>query len=157
MDSWLPPWLTMDAVSVPIVGWAARRDHRSGDDDRRISLMGLMGAFVFAAQMINVPIGAGVSGHLLGGTLLALILGPASASLVLTAVLILQALLFQDGGLLALGANVFNMALAGVAVGYTPTYLLGQTTTAAFIGGVLSVIASGTLAFIELGASGVTL
>lgn len=80
---------------------------------RRVPLLGLTAAFVFAAQMINFPVAGGTSGHLLGGTLAAVLLGPSGAALAITAVLIVQCLIFADGGLLALGANVFNMAIVG--------------------------------------------
>ncbi len=162
-DGFLSPtvWLTLDAVAIPAAGWVARRASRSGNlehtDTSRIPLLGIMGAFVFAAQTINFPIGLGTSGHLLGGTLLAAILGPAPAALVLTAVVILQALLFQDGGVLALGANVFNMALAGVAVGYVPVLLWGRKTAALFAGGLLSVLTSGGFALAQLALSGVAI
>ena len=106
-----PVWATLDVVSAPAVAWVARRAQRD-TQDHRIPLLGVMGAFVFAAQMVNFPVGPGTSGHLVGGALLTVVLGPAAASLVLTAILVLQALIFQDGGVLALGANVFNMALA---------------------------------------------
>ena len=111
-----PVWGTLDAISAAAVPWVARRAQRD-TQDQRIPLLGVMGAFVFAAQMINFPVGPGTSGHLVGGTLLAVVLGPAPAALVMTAILLLQALIFQDGGVLALGANDVNMALLGVAAG----------------------------------------
>src|SRR5437763_8153756 len=117
-----------------------------------------MGAFVFAAQMINFPVGAGTSGHLVGGALLACTLGPAAASVVMTAILASQALVFQDGGVLALGANVLNMAVAGVLAGYLPYHLWGRgrgRRVAIFAGGALSVLASAVLALTELLISGV--
>jgi cobalt/nickel transport system permease protein len=86
--------------------------------DRVVPLMGVCAAFVFAAQMINFPIPGGTSGHLLGGTLTGILLGPWAGSLVMTVVFIVQALLFQDGGLTALGANIFNMGLIGTFGGY---------------------------------------
>ncbi len=149
-----PVWAALDVVSLPVVGWAARR---SGQDaaGHRVPLLGVMGAFVFAAQMINFPVGLGTSAHLVGGALLACVLGPASAVVTMTAILVLQALIFQDGGVLVLGANVFNMALAGVAAGYLPLRVWGRTTAAIFAGGVLSVLVSGALALAELLASGV--
>ncbi|MEO8099580.1 MAG: energy-coupling factor ABC transporter permease [Acidobacteriota bacterium] len=153
-----PVWLTLDVISVPVVAWVARRRPAVVSDlDRRVPLMGVMGAFVFAAQMINFPVGLGASGHLLGGTLLALMLGPGAAAIVLTAVLILQALLFQDGGVLALGANIFNMALAGVLLGYLPSRLFGRNMVTIFLGGMLSVLISGVLALAELQTSGVAI
>lgn len=82
--------------------------------ERTIPLLGTMGAFVFAAQMLNFPVGFGASGHLLGSTLAVACLGTAPAIWVMTSVLVLQCLVFQDGGLIALGANVLNMAVVGV-------------------------------------------
>jgi len=146
-----PVWLTLDAIAVPAVGWVA---HRAGRTPSSPPLLGVMGAFVFAAQMINFPVGLGASGHLLGGSLLAIVLGPASAALVMSAVVILQAILFQDGGVLALGANVFNMALAGVAAGYLPTRLWGRGNVPIFLGGVLSVLTSAALVLCQLSLSG---
>jgi cobalt/nickel transport system permease protein len=80
--------------------------------------MGVMAAFIFAAQMINFPVAGGTSGHLIGGALAAIALGPWAAMLVMAAVVGVQALLFQDGGLLALGANVLNMGVVPAAIGY---------------------------------------
>lgn len=85
---------------------------------RRVPLMGLAAAFVFAAQMLNFPVAGGTSGHLVGGVLAAVLLGPSAAVVVMSAVLIVQCFLFADGGVLALGANVFNMAIVGVVMGY---------------------------------------
>ncbi|HYV63021.1 MAG TPA: energy-coupling factor ABC transporter permease [Bryobacteraceae bacterium] len=151
-----PVWGTLDVISAPAVAWVARRAQRD-TQDHRIPLLGVMGAFVFAAQMINFPVGPGTSGHLVGGALLAIVLGPAAASLVLTAILVLQALIFQDGGVLALGANVFNMALAGVAAGYLPYRLwVHQSRSGAiFAAGALSVMTSACLALGQLLISGV--
>jgi cobalt/nickel transport system permease protein len=80
--------------------------------------MGIMAAFIFAAQMINFPVAGGTSGHLLGGALAAIILGPWAAMLVMTAVVAVQGLLFQDGGLLVMGANILNMGIITAAIGY---------------------------------------
>jgi cobalt/nickel transport system permease protein len=110
---------------------------------------------VFAAQMINFPVGNGTSGHLVGGALLSYTLGPAPASIVMTAILITQALVFQDGGLLALGANVFNMAVAGVLAGYLPYAILRGRSAGIFLGGMLSVMVSACFALGELILSGV--
>jgi cobalt/nickel transport system permease protein len=150
-----PVWGTLDVVSAPAIAWVARRAQRD-TQDHRIPLLGVMGAFVFAAQMINFPVGPGTSGHLVGGALLAIVLGPAAATLVLTAILVLQALIFQDGGVLALGANVFNMALAGVAAGYLPYRLwVHQSRSGAiFAAGALSVMTSACLALGQLLISG---
>ena len=152
-----PVWATLDAVSAAGAGWVTRVAQR-GFDDSRVPLLGVMGAFVFAAQMINFPVGIGTSGHLVGGALLACTLGPAAASVVMIAILAIQALVFQDGGILALGANVLNMALAGVAAGYLPYRMWGQgrwRRAAIFAGGALSVGVSALLALAELLISGV--
>jgi cobalt/nickel transport system permease protein len=85
---------------------------------RRVPLVGLAAAFVFAAQMLNFPVAAGTSGHLVGAVLAAVLLGPGAAVVAMTAVLVLQCLLFGDGGVTTLGANVFNMALVAPVVGY---------------------------------------
>ncbi len=97
---------------------------------RRVPLLGMASAFVFAAQLINFPVAGGTSGHLIGAVLTAVLLGPAAAVVVMTSVLILQCLLFQDGGLTALGANVFNMAVVAPAVG-SIFYALGRRTLGA--------------------------
>jgi cobalt/nickel transport system permease protein len=151
-----PVWATLDVVSAPAVAWVARRAQRD-TQDHRIPLLGVMGAFVFAAQMVNFPVGPGTSGHLVGGALLTVVLGPAAASLVLTAILVLQALIFQDGGVLALGANVFNMALVGVAAAYF-SYRLWEhrsRSAAIFAAGTLSVVTSACFALGQLLISGV--
>ncbi|HEY2843569.1 MAG TPA: energy-coupling factor ABC transporter permease [Bryobacteraceae bacterium] len=151
-----PVWGTLDAISAPAVAWVARRAQRE-TQDRRIPLLGVMGAFVFAAQMINFPVGPGTSGHLVGGALLSIVLGPAAAALVMTAILALQALIFQDGGVLALGANIFNMALMGVAAGFLPYRLWSSTNRSAaiFAAGAFSVMTSACLALGQLLISGV--
>ena len=149
-----PVWAVMDAVAIPAVGLVARRAQRNFRDNR-VPLMGVMGAFIFAAQMINFPIGSGTSAHLVGGALLSFTLGPAAAAIVMTAILAIQALVFQDGGVLALGANVFNMALAGVAAGYIPWVLFGGRQAGIFLGAALSVLISALLALGELMLSGV--
>ena len=91
---------------------------------RRIPLIGLAAAFVFAAQMLNFPVAGGTSGHLIGAVLASVLLGPSAAVLVMSAVLILQCLMFADGGVTALGANVFNMALVASVVGHGAYRLL---------------------------------
>jgi cobalt/nickel transport system permease protein len=98
--------------------WYSLRRAAAVLDDRRIPLAGLAAAFVFAAQMVNFPVAAGTSGHLLGGVLAAVLLGPWLGSIVVTVVLIVQALIFADGGLSALGLNVFNMAIIGAIGGW---------------------------------------
>jgi len=150
----IPVWGTMDVIAAPSIALIARRAQKEFDH-RRIPLMGVMGAFIFAAQMINFPVGSGTSGHLVGGALLSFTLGPAAASIVMTAILATQALVFQDGGVLALGANVFNMAIAGVLAAYLPYVLLRGRKAGIFLGGMFSLLVSAALALTELLRSGV--
>lgn len=153
----VPVWATLNAAAVPGVGWAVRRA-RQGLAEGQVPLLGVMGAFVFAAQRMNFPVVFGASGHLLGGALLSMTLGPGAATIVLTAILILQSLLFQDGGLLALGANTVNMALIGVWAGWLPYRFFSKgslRTLGVFAGGFLSVLASAAAAICELRLSGV--
>src|SRR5258707_12063301 len=117
-----PVWAALDITAVPAAGYVARRAQREFEE-KKVPLLGVMGAFVFAAQMINFPVGPGTSGHLVGSALLSYTLGPAAASVVMIAILTIQSLVFQDGGILALGANIFNMAVVGVNAGYLPFHL----------------------------------
>jgi cobalt/nickel transport system permease protein len=151
-----PVWATLDLVSLPAVGWLARRS-RAPQTESRAPLLGVLGAFVFAAQMVNFPIAPGTSAHLLGSALLSCTVGPAAGVVVMTAVLAIQALVFQDGGLLALGANIFNLALAGCLSAYAAYSLTGSRWRSAgvFFAGTVSVLVSGLLALAELRLSGV--
>ena len=112
----------MWAVSAGLMGWCARTI-KARRDDRLIPLMGVLGAFIFTAQMLNfsIPV-TGSSGHFGGGLLLAVILGPHAAFLVLSSVLTVQALFFADGGLLALGCNIFNLGFAPAFIAYPLLY-----------------------------------
>ncbi|MCH5644329.1 energy-coupling factor ABC transporter permease [Gordonia sp. ABSL49_1] len=106
-------------VAIAIAGlalcaWRARTDL----DEKTVPMAGLVAAFIFAVQMINFPILPGVSGHLLGGALAAILVGPFTGALCVAIVLVVQALLFADGGVSALGANITNMALISTFVGY---------------------------------------
>ena len=155
----VPVWATLNAAAIPGIGMAVRRAKRHLAEGH-VPLLGVMGAFVFAAQRMNFPVGFGTSGHLLGGALLAMTMGPGSATIILTAILILQSLLFQDGGLLALGANAMNMALIGVWAGWLPYRMLSKgplRTAGVFAGGLLSVLASAAAAIVELRLSGVAM
>jgi cobalt/nickel transport system permease protein len=105
------------ALSLGGLAVAARQVNRTLPRNK-IPLMGLGAAFVFAAQMLNFPVAGGTSGHLLGGVLAGVLLGPGAAAIVIACVLTVQALLFSDGGVLALGANIFNMSFIGAVVGY---------------------------------------
>jgi cobalt/nickel transport system permease protein len=146
--------VTAWAAAAGLVAVAARRVERDPRADR-VPLMGVMGAFVFAAQMVNFSIpGTGSSGHLAGGLLLAALLGPSAGFLVLVSVLAVQALFVADGGLLALGANILNMGVASCFVGYPLVFrpLAGPSRP-----GVRLVVASVLAAVVSLalGAAGV--
>jgi cobalt/nickel transport system permease protein len=148
-------------ASAGSVAYAVRRVSKELDE-RQVPLMGVSAAFIFAAQMLNFAVAGGTSGHLLGGALAAILLGPWAGMLVITSVLAIQALLFQDGGLLALGANVFNMAVVGVLLGWAVytviRRLFGQKTWATVAGGFagawLSVVVASLAAAVELAISG---
>ncbi|HEX2971280.1 MAG TPA: energy-coupling factor ABC transporter permease [Tepidisphaeraceae bacterium] len=117
---------------------------------RRIPLMGLTAAVVFAGQMLNFPVFGGTSGHLVGSVLAGVLVGPSAACVVITAVLILQCLLFSDGGVTALGANVFNMAVVGTIGGYWIYHMVhramptarGRLVAAAFAGWCSTLLAA---------------
>ena len=105
------------ALSMTGLGSALRHAGRHLPS-RKIPLIGLAGAFIFVAQMLNFPIAGGTSAHLLGSTFAAVLLGPSAAIIVMSSVLMVQALIFADGGILALGANIFNMAIIAPLCGY---------------------------------------
>lgn len=145
-------------ISALILSVAIRRTNQSLGE-RQIPLMGVMAAFIFAAQMINFPIGVGVSGHLLGGVLAAILLGPWSAMLVMTAVIAVQGLLFQDGGLTAMGANILNMGILTSAIGYgfhraVMSRGRGVILTSAGFAAWLSVMAGALFTSLEMWLSG---
>jgi cobalt/nickel transport system permease protein len=112
-----PTSLVAGLIAITAVAWCVRKTSETLSD-RDIPVVGLAAAFIFAAQMLNFPVASGTSGHLLGGVLAAVLVGPYAGALAVTVVLVVQALLFADGGLSALGLNVVNMALAGSFVGY---------------------------------------
>ncbi|MPZ80938.1 MAG: cobalamin biosynthesis protein CbiM [Actinophytocola sp.] len=112
-------------IGIAVALVCARRDL----DDRTAPMAGLVAAFVFATQMINFPILPGASGHLLGGALAAILVGPWVGALCVSIVLVVQALVFADGGLTALGANITNMALIGTAAGFGIALLLRRFAT----------------------------
>jgi cobalt/nickel transport system permease protein len=125
-----PVSVTCTALSALAVGAAAIRvQARLGP--RAVSMLGVTAAFLFAAQTLNFPIGGATSGHLIGGVLAAALLGPASAVIVMTAVLLLQCLVFGDGGLLSLGANVLNMGVVHPIVGSIVCRLIAGRTARA--------------------------
>jgi len=158
-----PVFAVAGAVSLALLGTAILKVKRRGDDDemsvrgeRLVPLMGVMGAFVFAAQMINFSIpGTGSSGHIVGGLLLSAVLGPWAAPIVLASVLVIQCLVFADGGLMALGCNILNMAVCSCLVAYPlifrPIVRGGMSTGRIFAASLLASVAG-----LELGALAVT-
>ncbi|WP_448417200.1 energy-coupling factor ABC transporter permease [Mycolicibacterium sp. XJ1819] len=112
-----PTSLMFGVLAVAAVGLCAVKA-RAELDERTVPLAGLVAAFIFAVQMINFPILPGVSGHLLGGALAAILVGPYTGAMCIAIVAVVQALLFADGGVTALGTNIVNMAVIGVAAGY---------------------------------------
>lgn len=149
------------ALTIMIIGLALRRT-RDGLAERQIPLMGILAAFVFAAQMINFPVAGGTSGHLLGGALVAILIGPWAAALAMTAVVGVQALLFQDGGLLALGFNIFNMGILSAFTGYALYSLarrIGRGSRTARLAGAaagawVGVMVAAAATSLQLAASG---
>jgi cobalt/nickel transport system permease protein len=129
-------------VAMGLCAWRARTEL----DERTVPLAGLVAAFIFAVQMVNFPILPGVSGHLLGGALAAILVGPYTGALCIGIVLIVQSLLFADGGVTALGANITNMAVIGVAVGYATALLLYAIARRRTAGVAVPVL--GTIAFV---------
>ncbi len=156
----LPVAIAGYAISAAVIAYAIRRTNRQLNE-RMIPLMGVMAAFIFAAQMLNFPVVGGTSGHLIGGALAAILLGPWAAVLVMTSVVGLQALLFQDGGLIVLGVNLLNMAVLSCLVGYLVYRLSGEPGASAstllfrgFIAAFVSVVVSAMAAAVELSISG---
>ena len=118
-DGFLDPKTAIGTGVLAVAGLGlALREARRTLPSRKIPLLGLSAAFVFAAQMINFPVAGGTSGHLVGAVLTAALLGPAAAVFVLSSVLIVQCLMFADGGITTLGANIFNMGIIGGIVGW---------------------------------------
>jgi cobalt/nickel transport system permease protein len=158
----VPIALAMWVATIAVVAYAVRRTNRHLDD-RAVPLLGVMAAFIFAAQMFNFPVVGGTSGHLLGGVLAAVMLGPWAGTLVMTAVVAVQALLFQDGGLLIMGANIFNMGIVGTLGGYglyrgIARALGGEERgrlPAAAVAAWVSVVAGSVAMALQLGASDV--
>jgi cobalt/nickel transport system permease protein len=150
--------LALWALTIVLLAVAVRR---SGDElgERQIPLMGVMAAFIFAAQMINFPVAGGTSGHLLGGALAAITLGPWPAMLVMASVIGVQGLLFQDGGLVVMGANIFNMGLLTALTGYgLYRSVLGRSRgvrlAVAGVAAWLSVMAGALVTALQLWLSG---
>ncbi|UCH79402.1 MAG: energy-coupling factor ABC transporter permease [Candidatus Coatesbacteria bacterium] len=153
-------FITLDVVAVGFVAAAAARARRVLSE-RAVPLMAVLAAFIFAAQMLNFPVAGGTSGHFAGGALAAILLGPWAGGLVITLVLVIQALAFGDGGMLALGANVFNLAVVAPFVGYGAYSLLRKVFAGeagrfvgAFAAAWLAVVAAASACAAELAIAG---
>ena len=156
----LPVIVATWAVSAPAIYLSLRRASQ-GLTERTVPVLGVMAAFIFAAQMLNFPVAGGTSGHLIGAALAAIVLGPWAAVVAMTAVVALQAIIFQDGGLVVMGANLLNLAVIPVFVAWL-VFSLGRRF-AVSRGGLLilsgvcawvSVEAGAFATAIELGLSG---
>ena len=149
------------AISALIIALAVRQTSRKMGE-KAAPLMGVLAAFIFAAQMINFPVAGGTSGHLLGGTLAAVLLGPWAAIIVMASVVSVQALIFQDGGIAVLGVNIFNMGIVTAFVGYGVYMAAGllmpgrpaARVGGAFAGAWLSVMAAAAITSVQLDLSG---
>jgi cobalt/nickel transport system permease protein len=155
-----PTSLATGLLAAGAVGVALKKS-RDELDERTAPLAGLTAAFVFAVQMMNFPVAAGTSGHLIGGALTAVLVGPWTAVLSMTVVLLVQGLLFADGGLTALGTNVVLMGVVAVAVGYgvfrLAVAVLPKNRTGILVGagaGALLSVPVAALAFVLLFAVG---
>jgi len=157
----VPVSIVLWIVSIIMIGYSLKRVNRDLGE-RQVPMMGVLAAAVFAGQMLNFAVAGGTSGHLMGATLATILLGPWAAILVMTTVVGVQALIFQDGGLLALGANIFNMGLVGVAVSYfvytTVQRLAGGKRWGILVGGVaaawISIEIASLAAALQLALSG---
>jgi cobalt/nickel transport system permease protein len=150
--------VTMFAVSIAFLAWSWKKV-KSDYPQSFVAMLAVSSAFVFAAQIINFPIGFGTSGHLVGGTFLAILLGPYAAMLSMTIVLLLQAFFFADGGLIAFGANVFNMAIIG-GLSFFIVKLLTRDSkstrrfaSSIFVASWVSVVVGSLAAALEIGFS----
>ena len=146
----------MYAVSAAAAVYSVKKV-REEDNAKKIPLMGIMGAFVFAVQMINFTIpGTGSSGHLCGGMLLSALLGPYAGFLTMISVLLIQCLMFADGGLLALGCNIWNMAFYGCLIGYLCIYrpIMKNGTSK---GKIITGSVAGSIIGLQLGAISVVI
>lgn len=153
--------LVLWVVAIAVVGYALKRVN-ADVGERQVPLMGVLAACIFAGQMLNFSVTGGTSGHLMGAAIATILLGPWAAILVLTCVVGVQALIFQDGGLLALGANIVNMGIIGVTVAYFAHRTLqkalskwsGGLYVSGFVSGWLSIFVASLACALQLALSG---
>jgi cobalt/nickel transport system permease protein len=152
----MPVVLVMWLITIVVLGYSLRKTRRI--NEKQIPLMGVLAAFVFAAQMVNIPVAAGTSGHVLGGVLVAIFLGPWAGTVIMATVFIVQAVLFQDGGMLALGANIFNMGVIGTVFGYFLyrglQSVLKKKVIAAAVAAWVAIVLASVACGVELALSG---
>ncbi|MFZ5648916.1 MAG: energy-coupling factor ABC transporter permease [Bacillota bacterium] len=153
-------WISTAALSAGAIGYSIKKS-REELEEKQVPKLGIMAAFIFAAQMVNFPIAGGTSGHLLGAALATILLGPWNACLIISAVLVIQCLGFQDGGITALGGNIFNMALFGVIAAYLVYNIFSRVlknpvgrNISIFLAAWTSVFVASTMAAVELSVSG---
>ncbi|MCZ6688452.1 MAG: energy-coupling factor ABC transporter permease [Planctomycetota bacterium] len=164
----IPDAVLQPIVWVPLAGVAvggvvvAERLCGWKENESKIPLMGVLGAFLFAAQILKIPVGVGMSGHLIGSALLAILVGPSASILVMACILIIQCLILGDGGVTALGANIVNLAIIASLVGWSVHGLANRVgsgtgwrrTVAPFVAGWMSVVVPSLAAALEIGLSG---
>lgn len=161
-DGFFSVWLSLAgwAITIALVALAIRNT-RDQLGERQVPLMGIVAAAIFAGQMLNFSIPGGTSGHLIGGTLAAILLGPWAGLLVMTSVVAIQALLFQDGGLLVMGINIINMGVITSFLGYFVYRFFKRAVPGragmlggGFAGGWISLVVTAAAAAVELAVSG---
>ncbi len=165
-----PTSVLFGVIAIAAIGLCAVKA-RNELDERTVPLAGLVAAFIFAVQMVNFPILPGVSGHLLGGALAAILVGPYTGALCIAIVLIVQSLLFADGGITALGTNITNMSVVGVAAAYatavglyaiarrrTPDVPVAALGVISFIAALIGTVCAAMAFVVEyaIGGAGVT-
>ncbi len=153
---WVPLW-AIAAGALALSTWRVNRRL----EDRHVPLLGVLAAFVFAVQMLNVPVAGGTSGHVVGGVLISVFVGPLAAFLVMGSILAVQALFFQDGGITTLGANMVNMGLIGTFLGYWLYRLVSDALrggrgrlAGAGVAGWVTIVLASVACSLELAASG---
>jgi cobalt/nickel transport system permease protein len=148
-------------VSALVIGYSLKRV-KADLGERQVPMMGVLAAAIFAGQMLNFAVAGGTSGHLIGAALATILLGPWAAMVILTCVISVQALIFQDGGLLVLGTNIFNMAIIGVTVSYMVYHTIRRLTAgrswglyvSGFAAAWVSVVVAALATALELAISG---
>lgn len=161
-DGFLDPktWITLSAVSAAGIGAALRKIRKDEDYSAKVPMIGMVSAFIFASQMINFPIAGATSGHLGGAALASILFGPWIGMLVMATVVTIQGLFFQDGGITALGANIFNMGIVASLTGYGIHRLVrfsryrALRTAGTFAAAWFAVETAAAAASVELAVSG---